>query len=118
MLQKVFSAVAGVIADNQNGSKFCGSHGDAHTEKGLLGLVCRPESGSIDLVTQSASLNSNDPRAMYIGMNRIVHTMSKKTALLSIEGLASGNDNMVQDDSDEETRLSPSDHTVLGAQNG
>ena len=114
MLQKVFSAVAGVIADDPKGAKLLGFHGDAHKQKGLLGLVCRPETGKIDLVTQSASSISNDPRAMYIGMNRIVHSMSKKTALLSIEEMEKGPTNINSDDSDEETRLNPSDHTVLG----
>lgn len=52
MLGKVFSAVAGVIVEPVKGAKKGGVKGGAKGfGKGMLGLVCKPVKGTIDLVT-------------------------------------------------------------------
>jgi len=52
MLSKVFSAVAGVIVEPVKGAKRGGVKGGAvGFGKGMLGLVCKPVKGTIDLVT-------------------------------------------------------------------
>ena len=52
MLTKVFSAVAGVIVEPVKGAKKGGVKGGAAGfGKGMLGLVCKPVKGTIDLVT-------------------------------------------------------------------
>lgn len=52
MLTKVFSAVAGVIVEPVRGAKRGGVKGGAvGFGKGMLGLVCKPVKGTIDLVT-------------------------------------------------------------------
>lgn len=52
MLTKVFSAVAGVIVEPVKGAKEGGIKGSAYgLGKGMVGLVCKPVKGTIDLVT-------------------------------------------------------------------
>ena len=52
LLGKVFSAVAGVIVEPVKGAKKQGVKGGAKGfGKGMLGLVCKPVKGTIDLVT-------------------------------------------------------------------
>lgn len=52
MLSKVFSAVAGVIVEPVKGAKEGGVKGGAvGFGKGMVGLVCKPVKGTIDLVT-------------------------------------------------------------------
>lgn len=52
MLTNVFSAVAGVIVEPVKGAKQGGIRGGAMgIGKGILGLVCKPAKGTIDLVT-------------------------------------------------------------------
>ena len=51
MLIKVFTAVARVIVNPQKGQRFYGVRGDVQQMKGMLGLVLRPETGTLDLVT-------------------------------------------------------------------
>ena len=52
MLSKMFSAVAGVIVEPVRGAKRGGVKGGAvGFGKGMLGLVCKPVKGTIDLVT-------------------------------------------------------------------
>ena len=52
MLKNVFSAVAGVVVEPVKGAKQGGIKGSAFgLGKGLLGLICKPVKGTIDLVT-------------------------------------------------------------------
>ena len=52
MLGKVFSAVAGVVTEPVKGAKQGGIKGGAAGfGRGLVGLVCKPVKGTIDLVT-------------------------------------------------------------------
>lgn len=52
MLSNVFSAVAGVITEPVKGAKKGGVKGmSMGFGKGILGLVCKPMKGTIDLVT-------------------------------------------------------------------
>jgi len=73
MLTKVFSAVAGVIVDPVQGARRGGVKGGARGfGKGMLGLVCKPVKGTIDLVTQTTRGVSNTPKTMYVAMNRMI----------------------------------------------
>ena len=73
MLGKVFSAVAGVIVEPVKGAKRGGVKGGAvGFGKGMLGLVCKPVKGTIDLVTQTTRGISNTPKTMYVAMNRMI----------------------------------------------
>lgn len=73
MLTKVFSAVAGVIVEPVKGAKRGGVKGGAvGFGKGMLGLVCKPVKGTIDLVTQTTRGISNTPKTMYVAMNRMI----------------------------------------------
>jgi len=78
MLKNVFSAVAGVIVEPVKGAKTGGMKGSAlGLGKGLLGLICKPVKGSIDLVSQTTRGISNTPRSMYVGMTRMIKTVPK-----------------------------------------
>jgi len=73
MLSKVFQALAGVIVEPVKGAKKGGVKGGAvGFGKGMLGLVCKPVKGTIDLVTQTTRGISNTPRTMYVAMNRMI----------------------------------------------
>lgn len=75
MLTKVFSAVAGVIVEPVRGARQGGVKGGAlGFGKGMLGLVCKPVKGTIDLVTQTTRGISNTPKTMYVGMTRMIKT--------------------------------------------
>lgn len=73
MLSKVFQALAGVIVEPVKGAKKGGVKGGAvGFGKGMLGLVCKPVKGTIDLVTQTTRGISNTPKTMYVAMNRMI----------------------------------------------
>jgi hypothetical protein len=73
MLGKVFSAVAGVIIEPVKGAKKGGVKGGAvGFGKGMLGLVCKPVKGTIDLVTQTTRGISNTPKTMYVAMTKMI----------------------------------------------
>ena len=79
MLGKVFSAVAGVIVEPVKGAKKGGVKGGAKGfGKGMLGLVCKPVKGTIDLVTQTTRGISNTPKTMYVAMNRMIKKKPKQ----------------------------------------
>lgn len=83
MLTNVFSAVTGVISEPVKGAKKGGFKGGAvGFGKGILGLVCKPVKGTIDLVTQTTRGISNTPHTMYVGYNRYV----KRRRVKSISG--------------------------------
>jgi hypothetical protein len=46
--------------------------------KGILGLVCKPMKGTIDLVTQTTRGISNTPKTMYVGFSKLVKRVPKK----------------------------------------
>ena len=73
MLENVFSAVTGVITEPINGAKTGGLKGGAvGLGKGMLGLVCKPIKGTIDLVVQTTRGLTNTPRTMYVGISKMV----------------------------------------------
>ena len=52
MIENIVGAVAGVITEPVRGAKKGGIKGGAvGLGKGMLGLVCKPVAGTIDLVT-------------------------------------------------------------------
>ena len=72
MLTNVFQAVAGIITEPVKGAKKGGIKGGAvGFGKGILGLVCKPVKGTIDLVTQTTRGISNTPSAMYVGLSKM-----------------------------------------------
>lgn len=80
MLENMFSALAGVIVEPVKGAKQGGIKGGAMgLGKGMLGLVCKPVKGTIDLVTQTTRGISNTPRTMYVGFNRMIKKVPRKT---------------------------------------
>jgi len=46
--------------------------------KGMMGLVCKPAKGTIDLVTQTSRGITNTPQTMYVGLNRMMRRMPKQ----------------------------------------
>ena len=81
MLGKVFSALAGVIIEPVKGAKRGGVKGGAKGfGKGMLGLVCKPVKGTIDLVTQTTRGISNTPKTMYVAMNRMIKKKPRQGA--------------------------------------
>ena len=79
LLTKVFGAVAGVIIEPLKGAKEGGLKGGAvGFGKGMLGLVCKPVKGTIDLVTQTTRGISNTPKTMYVGLNRMLKKVPGK----------------------------------------
>lgn len=75
----MFSAVAGVISEPVKGAKEGGIKGGAKGfGKGILGLVCKPVKGTIDLVTQTTRGIGNTPKTMYVGFNRMVKRVPKR----------------------------------------
>lgn len=84
MLTNMFSAVAGVIAEPVKGARQGGLKGGARGfGKGILGLVCKPVKGTIDLVTQTTRGIQNTPKTMYIGFSRLVKKVPKQPRLPS-----------------------------------
>jgi vacuolar protein sorting-associated protein 13A/C len=78
MLENVFHAVTGVIAEPFKGAKKGGIKGGAvGFGKGMVGLVCKPVKGSIDLVTQTTRGMANTPRTMYVGISKMVKRKPK-----------------------------------------
>jgi hypothetical protein len=78
LLTKVFGAVAGMIVEPLKGAKQGGLKGGAvGFGKGMLGLVCKPVKGTIDLVTQTTRGISNTPKTMYVGLNRMMKRVPK-----------------------------------------
>jgi hypothetical protein len=43
----------------------------------MLGLVCKPVKGTIDLVTKTTRGITNTPRSMYVGLSKMVKKVPK-----------------------------------------
>lgn len=83
MITNVFSAVAGIITEPVKGAKKGGMKGmSVGFGKGILGLVCKPMKGTIDLVTQTTRGISNTPRTMYVGISRMVKKVPKRNLII------------------------------------
>jgi hypothetical protein len=46
--------------------------------KGMLGLVCKPVKGTIDLVTQTTIGITNTPRTMYVAISKMAKKVSQE----------------------------------------
>ena len=67
-----------MIVEPLKGAKQGGLKGGAvGFGKGMLGLVCKPVKGTIDLVTQTTRGISNTPKTMYVGLNRMIKRVPK-----------------------------------------
>ena len=81
MLENVFTAVTGVITEPTKASKTGGLIGKpVDLGKGMLGIVCKPVQGTIDLVTQSTRGSTNTPRTMYVGISKLTKKVPKKSS--------------------------------------
>ena len=112
MLTKVFSAVAGVIVEPVKGAKRGGIKGGAvGFGKGMLGLVCKPVKGTIDLVTQTTRGISNTPKTMYVAMNRMIRKKPRGQVSNAQDAAIA-----LEESKNEEKKLE-ADHTVVGETN-
>jgi hypothetical protein len=67
MIESVLSAVAGIVLEPVRGAKKGGLKGGAvGFGKGILGLVCKPVAGSIDMVTYTTRGMANTPRTISV----------------------------------------------------
>ena len=79
MVTSMFSAVAGIITEPVGGGynvgRFIG--GPIGFGTGIIGLVHKPEKGTIDLVTQATRGIKNTAKSMYINFSRFVKKVPK-----------------------------------------
>ena len=72
MISSVFQGVTGLVVEPIKGAKSDGVKGATlGVGKGILGLICKPIAGSIDLVTQTARGIGNTPGTIYVGAKKI-----------------------------------------------
>lgn len=108
MITNIFSAVAGVIAEPVVGALEGGIAGGAvGLGRGILGLVCKPVKGTIDLVCKTTQGLQNTPRTMYIGFNRLIKRAPKDQNPNEPSGLESSIRN-----------FNAEDHVILGEDEG
>jgi len=73
MVESIVSAVAGVVIEPMQGAKKGGFKGGAAGfGRGILGLICKPVAGTIDLVTYTARGIGNTPNTMYVGLTKLI----------------------------------------------
>ena len=116
MITNVFSAVVGVITEPVRGAKKGGIKGVAvGFGKGILGLVCKPVKGTIDLVTQTTRGISNTPRTMYVGISKMV----KKVPKSAVPTTQNPNEPLEESkDNGSSANIDPSDDIFIGEENG
>ena len=111
MISNMFSAVAGVIVEPVKGAKSGGIKGGAvGFGKGILGLVCKPVKGTIDLVTQTTRGIGNTPRTMYVGFNKMVKKVPKSSR--------AKNPNEPEEESKGHDLIDPVNDVFIGEENG
>jgi len=73
MVESMVSAVTGIVLEPVKGARRDGARGGAiGLGKGMLGLVCKPVAGTIDLVTHTTRGIGNTPKTMYVGITKLV----------------------------------------------
>jgi hypothetical protein len=78
MVESLVSAVAGVVLEPMRGAKKGGFKGGAvGFGRGILGLVCKPVAGTIDLVTYTARGIGNTPKTVYVGLSKLIRKRKK-----------------------------------------
>jgi hypothetical protein len=78
MVESLVSAVAGVVIEPMRGAKKGGFKGGAvGFGRGMLGLVCKPVAGTIDLVTYTARGIGNTPKTVYVGLSKLIRKRKK-----------------------------------------
>lgn len=66
MIKEIVGAVAGIVLEPIKGAKIKGFKGGASGfGKGMLGLICKPVAGSIDLVTYTTRGIGNTPKTIH-----------------------------------------------------
>ena len=109
MLTSMFSAVTGVITEPVKGVRAGGLKGGARGfGKGILGLVCKPMKGTIDLVTQTTRGIQNTPKTMYISFNRLIKKVPKQTL----------DTNPNEPDEVVKANVDPQDDILIGEEDG
>jgi hypothetical protein len=79
MVEHLVSAVAGVVIEPMKGAKKGGFRGGAvGFGKGILGLICKPVAGTIDLVTQTTRGIGNTPMTMYLGLSKLIRVRQRR----------------------------------------
>ena len=111
----MFSAVAGVITEPVKGAKKGGMKGGAvGFGKGILGLVCKPMKGTIDLVTQTTKGITNTPKTMYVSIARMIKKVPKKKKNRN----PNEGDNSKEISLDEVEGIDPNDDIFIGEEDG
>lgn len=112
MISNVFSAVAGVIVEPVKGAKQGGIRGGAlGIGKGIVGLVCKPVKGTIDLVTQTTRGIGNTPKTMYIGFNRLIKKVPARQ-------ITNNPNEPVEELKDAHVHIDPVNDILIGEENG
>jgi hypothetical protein len=79
MIDHIVSAAVGVVLEPVNGARTGGIKGGAvGFGRGILGLICKPVAGTIDLVTQTTKGIGNTPKTIYVGLTKLIKV--KKTS--------------------------------------
>jgi hypothetical protein len=109
----MFQAVVGVISEPVKGAKKRGIKGGAiGFGKGILGLVCKPVKGTIDLVTQTTRGITNTPKTMYVGFSKMIKKGPKPSTFQNPnEGEESKGDPLYEN-------YDPKDDILIGEENG
>uniref|UniRef100_A0A7S3J189 Uncharacterized protein n=1 Tax=Euplotes harpa TaxID=151035 RepID=A0A7S3J189_9SPIT len=72
MISSIFKGVAGLVVEPYKGAKSEGVKGATlGVGKGILGLICKPIAGSIDLVTYTTRGIGNTPGTIFVGAKKI-----------------------------------------------
>lgn len=73
------SGVAGIVIEPIKGAKKKGLKGATiGVGKGLLGLICKPVAGGIDMVTYTTRGIGNTPKTIYLGAGKLFKRKGKK----------------------------------------
>ena len=73
MVKEIAGAVAGVVLEPIKGAKKKGVKGGAKGfGKGMLGLICKPVAGSIDLVTYTSRGFGQTPKTIHSRIKKII----------------------------------------------
>jgi hypothetical protein len=78
LIKGILSAIAGLFVEPYKGAKRGGFKGGmVGMGKGLVGLVCKPVAGTLDLISLTARGLGNTPKTMYMSIGKIVKKRKK-----------------------------------------
>jgi hypothetical protein len=80
MIKEIASAVAGIVIEPYKQSKSKGIKGGAKgLGKGMIGLVCKPVAGTIDLVTYTTRGIAYTPNTINVKIKQLTRKRRLKT---------------------------------------